>query len=173
MPKIKQPVSYPDNEIINRICMVRGQKVMADKDLAELYGVPTSRLNEAVKRNKSRFPPDFMFQLEPDEYNSLRSQIAILDDKGRGRHSKFMPYVFIEQGVAMLSSVLRSERAVQVNIQIVRVYTKMKSMLPDNKDLWLKIEEIEQALSRKDLEIDVIFETLKSMLLPNGSGKKK
>src|SRR3989337_2273357 len=99
--------------IEGRICMIRGQKVMLDSDLAELYGVPTKRLNEQVRRNISRFPSDFMFQLTDDEAKSLRSQIATLK-RGRGHHRKYLPYAFTEQGVAMLSSGLSSERAAEV-----------------------------------------------------------
>ncbi len=117
-----------------------------------------------MKRNITRFPEDFMFQLNPEEANLSRSQIATLK-KGRGSNIKYLPYVFTEQGVAMLSSVLRSERAIQVNIQIIRVYTKMKQLLLDNKDLWLKIEKIEQALVKKDNEILAIFNALKNLLI--------
>ena len=137
---------------------------MLDKDLAQMYDVPTFRLNEAVKRNITRFPEDFMFQLTLEEANLSRSQIAILK-KGKGSNIKYLPYAFTEQGVAMLSSVLRSERAIQVNIQIIRVYTKMKQLLLDNKDLWLKIEKIEQALVKKDNEVLAIFNALKNLLI--------
>ena len=146
--KSKLIATYPEGEIVNKIYIIRGQKVMLDRDLAEMYDVPTFRLNEAVKRNITRFPEDFMFQLTPEEANLSRSQIAILK-KGKGSNIKYLPYAFTELGVAMLSSVLRSERAIQVNIQIIRVYTKMKQLLLDNKDLWLKIEKIEQALVKK------------------------
>lgn len=134
---------------------------MLDNDLAEMYGVPTSRLNEAVKRNASRFPNDFMFQLSNEEWNILKSQF-VTSSKGGIRK---LPFVFTEQGVAMLSSVLRSETAIQVNIQIIRVYTRMKEILFDNKDLWLKLEKIEQALYQKDEEVKLIFDTLKKLLV--------
>ena len=162
--KSKQIASYPEGEIVNKIYIIRGQKVMLDKDLAEMYDVEAKRLNEAVRRNISRFPEDFMFQLTEEETISSRSQIATLK-KGRGSNTKYLPYVFTEQGVAMLSSVLRSERAIQVNIQIIRVYTKMKQLLLDNKDLWLKIEKIEQALVKKDNEVLAIFNALKNLLI--------
>ena len=162
--KSKQIASYPEGEIVNKIYIIRGQKVMLDKDLAQMYDVPTFRLNEAVKRNITRFPEDFMFQLTLEEANLSRSQIAILK-KGKGSNIKYLPYAFTEQGVAMLSSVLRSERAIQVNIQIIRVYTKMKQLLLDNKDLWLKIEKIEQALVKKDNEVLAIFNALKNLLI--------
>ena len=163
MPKSSLPVaSVAEETIVEKIYIIRGQKVMLDRDLAEMYGVPTFRLNEAVKRNRSRFPDDFMFQLTKDEYDSLRSQIAILK---RGKHSKYLPYAFTEQGVAMLSSVLNSETAIQVNIQIIRLFTKMKHMILDNKDLWMKIEKIEQHLLKNDEEIKTIFAYLKKLLI--------
>lgn len=155
---------FKDNEIIERIYIIRGQKVMLDKDLAEMYGVETGILNQAVKRNISRFPGDFMFQLNTDEYKSLISQIVISKKEGRGGTRK-LPFAFTEQGVAMLSSVLRSETAIQVNIQIIRVYTKMKQVLLDNKELWQKIEKIEQALLKKDEEVNGIFKLLKQLLI--------
>lgn len=141
----KQLLDIKSNEIVEKIYVVRGMKIMLDKDLAEMYGVPTFRLNEAVKRNIFRFPEDFMFQLNEGEFKNLISQFAISSWGG----TRKMPYAFTEHGVAMLSSVLRSERAIQVNIQIVRVYTRMRQMILDNKELWLKIEKIEQALVKK------------------------
>lgn len=171
MAILKKDREYGDEEIITKIFTICGLKVMLDKDLAEMYDVSTSRLNEAVKRNISRFPEDFMFQLAQIEYNFLRSQIAILE--GKGKHSKYLPYAFTEQGVAMLSSVLRSERAIQVNIQIIRVYTKMKTILLDNKELWIKIEKIEQAFSKQDESIKLIFESLKKMLVQHNKPLRK
>lgn len=111
MPKSNLPiVKVSEENILEKIYLIRGQKVMLDRDLAEMYGVEVKRLNEAVKRNTTRFPEDFMFQLSKDEYNSLRSQFATLE---KGRHSKYLPYAFTEQGVAMLSSILNSETAIQ------------------------------------------------------------
>ena len=154
---------FTDVEIVEKIFIIRGQKVMLDKDLAEMYGVETSVLNQAVKRNTSRFPHDFMFQLSNEENTFLISQIVISKKEGRGGTRK-LPYAFTEQGVAMLSSVLRSERAIQVNIQIIRVYTKMKQVLLDNKDLWMKVDKIEQSLVKKDEEVKAIFKVLKKLL---------
>ena len=116
----------PIERITNKIYLMRGMKVMLDRDLAELYDVETRTLVQAIKRNKQRFPPDFMFQLSKDEFDSLRSQIVI--SKGRGGR-RYPPYAFTEQGVAMLSSVLNSDRAIQVNIQIMRAFTKLREML--------------------------------------------
>jgi hypothetical protein len=157
----KQTPDVTTNEIVEKIYVVRGMKVMLDKDLAEMYGVETKRLKEAVRRNISRFPDDFMFELSELELNNLRSQIATSSWGGL----RYLPMAFTEQGVAMLSSVLRSERAIQVNIQIVRVYTRMRQLILDNKELWLKIEKIEQSLAKKDEEVQAIFKVLKNLLV--------
>lgn len=163
MPKSSLPIAAVSEEtIVEKIYIIRGQKVMLDRDLAQMYGVEVKRLNEAVKRNVARFPDDFMFQLTLDENNFLRSQIATLE---KGKHSKYLPYAFTEQGVAMLSSVLNSETAIQVNIQIIRLFTKMKQLILDNKDLWMKIEKIEQHLLKNDDEIKIIFAYLKKLLI--------
>jgi hypothetical protein len=164
MPKSDLPVMVSEENIVEKIYLIRGQKVMLDRDLAEMYGVPTFRLNEAVKRNITRFPEDFMFQLTEIEFKSLISQIAISKNKGRGGTRK-LPYVFTEQGVAMLSSVLNSETAIQVNIQIIRLFTKMKQLILDNKDLWMKIEKIEQHLVKNDEELKTVFAYLKKLLV--------
>lgn len=131
----------PVELIGQRIYLLRGQKVMLDSDLAELYRVPTFRLNEAVKRNQERFPEDFMFQLLKEEAASLTSQIA-MSNKGRGGR-RTLPYAFTEHGVAMLSSVLNSERAVQMNILIVRAFVKLREVLATHRDLARKMERLE------------------------------
>ena len=128
-------------QVQNLIYEIRGIKVMLDSDLAKLYEIPTYRLNEAVKRNISRFPSNFMFQLGKDEYGSLISQIAI-SKKGRGGR-RTMPYVFTEQGVAMLSSVLNSETAIQINIQIMNTFVQMRHWALENKDLARRVSELE------------------------------
>jgi len=132
----------PAQLIERRIYLIRGQRIMLDSDLAELYQVPTKALNQAVRRNAPRFPPDFMFQLAEEEATALRSQFVTLET-GRGRHSKYAPLVFTELGVAMLSSVLNSERAVQMNILIMRAFVKLRELLATNKDLARKLEHIE------------------------------
>lgn len=152
---------FTDGEIVEKIYIIRGMKVMLDRDLADMYAVQTRDLNKAVKRNMSRFPEDFMFQLTKDEASNLMFQIGTSSWGG----TRKLPFAFTEQGVAMLSSVLRSERAIQVNIQIIRVYTKMKQLLLDNKELWLKIEKIERALLKKDEEVQAIFKLLKNLLV--------
>ena len=113
-----------DKELAKKVLYIRGKQVMLDRDLADLYGVLNKVLNQAVKRNLSRFPSDFMFQLTKDEYDFLRSQFVTLE--GKGRHSKYLPHIFTEHGVLMLSSVLRSDTAIQMNVQIIRVFIKMR-----------------------------------------------
>jgi len=149
-----------ESGIVEKIFLIRSQKVMLDKDLAEMYSVEVKRLNEAVKRNITRFPEDFMFQLSAEEWIHLKSQIATSSWGGVRK----LPFVFTEQGVAMLSSVLNSETAIQVNIQIIRVFTKMKQMLLDNKELFLKIEKIEKKLTEHDKDLQNIFTILKKLL---------
>lgn len=166
MPKAKEAiVEITEQLIIDRVHIIRGIKVMLDKDLAEMYGVQTSALNQAVKRNSLRFPDDFMFQVSQKEFESLISQSVISKQVGRSGTRK-LPYAFTEQGVVMLSSVLNSEIAIQVNIEIIRVFIKMKQLLLDNKDLYLKIEKIENKLTAHDEDIQNIFVILKKLLQP-------
>jgi phage regulator Rha-like protein len=150
-------------EIGRRIYFIRGHRIMLDNDLAELYEVPAKRLNEQVRRNLSRFPGDFMFQLSREEYEFLRSQFATLET-GRGKHRKYLPYVFTEQGVAMLSSVLNSDRAVQVNIAIIRAFVKLREMLETNKDLAKKIDQLESKFLRHDHQFKVVFEAIRQLM---------
>ena len=133
--------SVPAEVVTRRIYIIRGQRVMLDSDLAELYRVETKALNQAVRRTPDRFPEDFMFQLTGEEAAALRSQIVTLE-KGRGRYSKYAPLAFTEHGVAMLSSVLKSQRAVQMSILIVRAFVKLRELLATNKDLARKIEQM-------------------------------
>lgn len=147
----------PDETVINKIYLIRNEKVMLDSDLAELYGVETKRLNEQVKRNIDRFPDDFMFQLTETEFENLKSQIATSSWGGR----RTLPYAFTEHGVLMLSSVLNSDLAIKVNIQIMRVYTKIRNMLATHKDLLLKFEQFETKFADHDDKIMLIFEYLK------------
>lgn len=159
--------------ILTKIYFIRGQKVMLDKDLAELYNVETRVFNQAVKRNSNRFPEDFMFQLTlEEEEERSRSQSVILN-KGRGSNTKYLPYAFTEMGVAMLSSILNSELAIKVNIQIVRLFTRMREMLSTHKDILLKLEEIEKKVNTHDQEIQVIFEYLKQLLNPPNPPRRR
>jgi len=151
----------PIERIEQRIFLIRGQKVMLDRDLAELYGVETFNLNKAVKRNLGRFPEDFMFQLTKPEYDALRFQFGMLK---RGAHSKYLPYAFTENGVAMLSSVLRSERAIQVNIVIMRAFTRLRQILASHKELARKVEELERKYGKHELEITTVFKVLKKLM---------
>jgi len=151
-----------DEMIVTKIYLLRGQKVMLDEDLAELYQVPTGRLNEQVKRNIARFPADFMFQLTKEEFENLKSQNATSSWGGRRK----LPSAFTEHGVLMLSSVLNSERAVSVNIQIMRIYTKMREMLMTNQEILLKLEQLERQTFQNSDDIQMIFTALKELLNP-------
>ena len=157
-------LAIPDEVVISKIYLIRNHKVMLDVDLAELYQVGTKRLNEQVRRNLDRFPDDFMFQLTDQEWESLRSQIAT-SKKGRGGR-RYAPFAFTEHGVLMLSSVLNSERAIQVNIQIMRIYTKIKGMVLDHKDILLKLEKLERKISKHEENFKVVFTYLKELLNP-------
>ena len=146
--------------IVNKIYFIRGQKVMLDEDLADLYQVETKRLNEQVKRNSERFPEDFMFQLTTEEYEYLKSQIATSNWGGRRK----LPFAFSEQGVAMLSSVLNSSIAINVNIRIIRVFTKMREIMFTNKDVLLKLEQLEKEVTKNKHDVTLIFQALKQLL---------
>ena len=148
--------------IESKIYFIRGQKVMIDSDLAEMYGVETRRLKEQVKRNRDRFPEDFMFELTAKEAEDFsRSQFAILK---RGYNIKYLPYVFTEHGVLMLSSILRSKQATDVNIRIMRVYSKMKELLMLNKDILFKLEKLERSSDKHDKDIQIIFSYIKKLI---------
>jgi len=160
----------PREVIENKIYLVRGQKVMLARDLANLYGVSTKRLNEQVKRNLKRFPGDFMFKLTKEEIgmfktgvSNSRSQIATLK---QGQNIKYLPYVFTEQGVAMLSSVLNSERAIQVNIAIMRAFVKLRQILSSHKELASKLSELEMRLEKHGEDICAIFEAIRQLMAP-------
>jgi hypothetical protein len=135
--------------IERKIFLIRGHKVMFDSELAQLYGVKTKVLLQSVKRNRSRFPSDFMFQISEDENEILRSQFVTLKETGSGRHRKYLPYVFTENGVAMLSSIIRSDRAIQVNIHIMRTFTKLRRWLATHRDLREKLERLERKVDKK------------------------
>ncbi len=165
-------VSLPVEVIKGKIYLIRGQKVLLDGDLAEMYGVETKRLNEQVRRNQARFPADFMFQLAKEEYEALRSHFATLK-KGRGEHRKFLPYVFTEQGVAMLSSVLNSERAIQVNIAIMRAFVQMRELASTNRALARRLEELEKKYDRHDKQLIEVFDAIRSLTaLPEPKKRK-
>ncbi len=155
-------VIVPVGLISERIFLIRGIKVMLDADLAEIYGVPTMRLNEQVKRNRDRFPSDFMFQLTKEEAGCLISQIAISKNGRGGRRN--LPYAFTEHGVSMLSSVLNSKRAVQINILIIRAFIRIREILASNKELSYKIEELEREQKLQNKHINTIYSILGKFL---------
>lgn len=150
----------PVELIERRIYVIRGQKVMLDRDLAGLYNVPTFRLNEAVKRNRNRFPEDFMFQLTPDETGSLTSQIAMSNGRG-GRRT--LPYAFTEHGVAMLSSVLHSERAVQMNILIIRAFMKLRALVAGHTALARRIERLEATQRDQGTVLSIVVNDIETL----------
>ncbi|HZV47238.1 MAG TPA: ORF6N domain-containing protein [Thermodesulfovibrionales bacterium] len=162
----------PVELIEKKIYLIRGHKVMLDSDLAELYGVATKVLLQAVKRNLNRFPEDFMFLSKYQDVAALRSQIVTLK-KGRGEHRKYLPYIFTEQGVAMLSSVLNSDRAVQVNIAIMRAFVKLREMLSTNKELAHKLAQLERKIEKHDDEIKLIFDAIRELMRPPEPKKRK
>jgi ORF6N domain len=153
----------PIERIAQRTRHLRGEKVLFDSDLAQLYGVTTGNLNKAVNRNRHRFPSDFMFQLTAEEAKRLIFQFGISKSRGGRRH---MPYAFTEQGVAMLSSVLKSERAVKVNIAIMRAFVNMRRMLETNRELARKFSELERRVGKHDEEIAAIIEAIRQLMAP-------
>jgi len=160
MVKGSNQVAIPDELITSKIYIIRDKKVMLDEDLAELYGVTTGNLNKAVSRNNARFPEDFMFQLTKKEFDILLFQIGRSSWGGR----RTPPYAFTEQGVAMLSGVLNSARAIKVNIQIMRVFTKVREILMDNMSIRLEIEEIKKQLVNHDKNIELVFSYLDELI---------
>jgi len=161
----------PTEQIERLILLIRGHKVMLDTDLAVLYGVETRVLVQAVKRNSNRFPTDFMFQLSDEEANLLRSQIVISKNRRGGR--RYLPYVFTEQGVAMLSSVLNSERAVEINIEIMRAFVRLREMILSNKDLARKLDALEHKLESHDVHIRSLFEAIRQLMAPPEPTKRR
>ncbi len=154
-------LAAPDVE--NAIFLIRSQRVMLDRDLAALYGVRTSNLNKAVKRNLDRFPGDFMFQLTVEEAESLRFQSGILK---RGQHYKYLPSAFTEQGVAMLSGILRSHRAVQVNVAMMRAFVRLREALSLHKELAYQLAELERKIESHDAGIHSLFEAIRQLMAP-------
>lgn len=154
--------------IESQIFLIRGQKVMLDKDLADLYEVEAKVLNQAVKRSLDRFPGDFMFQLTAEEVARLRSQIVTLKT-GRGQHRKYLPYAFTEQGVAMLSSVLRSKRAVMVNVEIMRAFVRLRQMLGAHADLARKLAALER---KYDSQFKAVFDAIRELMTPPPAKKR-
>lgn len=159
----------PVEVIERRIYLIRGQRVMLDKDLAELYQVQTFNLNKAVKRNIDRFPDDFMFTLSQEEAHDLRFQIGMSKRKGSGGR-RYLPNVFTQEGVAMLSSVLRSDRAVQVNISIMRAFVRLRELLASNKELAAKLYALEK---KYDGQFRIVFQAIRKLMEPPASTKSR
>lgn len=161
--------------LVARIRTIRGHKVLLASDLAELYGVETRALVQAVKRNLDRFPGDFAFQLTEQELTVLRSQIVILDEatsrrQGRGKYAKYVPYAFTEQGVAMLSSVLKSKQAVRVNVEIMRAFVRLRDLIGHNRDLAKRLDDLE---SKYDRQFKVVFDAIRELMTPPASAPKR
>lgn len=160
-----------DEVIMNKIYAIRGQKVMIDRDLAALYEVETRILKQAVRRNIDRFPKDFMFEMNKKEFENWRSHFVTSDEDKQGlRHA---PFCFTEQGVTMLACTLNSKRAIEMNIQIIRIFTRMKEMLLTHKDILLQLQKIEKKLTAHDGDIQLIFEYLKKLLNPPQEPRKR
>lgn len=155
-----------------KILIIRGHKVMLDSDLAALYGVPTKSLIQAVKRNTERFPDDFAFVLTNKEVTCLRSQIVTSKREGRGGR-RTLPYVFTEQGVAMLSSILKSDRAIQVNIAIMRTFVKLREIMLRDKELSLRLYQLETKVGKHDEEISAIFDAIRELMAPPARPKRE
>jgi hypothetical protein len=157
---MEKSLIVPDEIVMNQIYFIRNQKVMLDKELAELYQVTTGVLNQAVQRNIKRFPSDFMFQLTEQEWSTLKSQIVTSSWGGR----RTLPYVFTEQGVAMLSGILNSDRAIAVNIQIMRIFIRIRQMFIDNTELRLEVEKIKGKLDNQDKNMEIVFRYLDELI---------
>ncbi len=162
----------PAERIEHAILTIRGQRVMLDADLAALYQVETGALNRAVKRNAERFPPDFMFQMTAEEAESLRCQFGILK-AGRGQHRKYLPHVFTEQGVAMLSSVLRSARAVAVNIEIMRAFVRLRRLMAFEAEIRQRFEAIEHKAGEQDAWIAYLYQAIEDLMKPPAPEPKR
>lgn len=156
--------TLPDAVIVSKIYVIRGQKVMIDRDLAELYGVDTKALKQAVRRNAERFPDDFMFEMTEKEFKRWSKEHLTLSADIRGL--RYAPFCFTEQGVTMLSCVLSSRQAIEVNIKIIRIFAKMREMMLTHKDILLKMEKLEKNLNQHDDDIKVIFDYMKELLEP-------
>jgi hypothetical protein len=182
MPENRSLVS--EQQIANAVLTVRGERVLLDVDLAALYGVSTKTLNQAVRRNLSRFPPDFMFQLTNEEFENWRSQIVISNDAAsnrsrivtgsqKHRDPRYAPYAFTEQGVAMLSSVLRSARAVQVNIEIMRTFVRLRRVLAVSSDLAKHLDEVEKRLGSHDEQFVQVIRAIRQLMEPPPSKRRR
>jgi hypothetical protein len=164
-------ISVPDEVIVSKIYLIRDQKVMIDRDLAGLYGVETKRLKEAVRRNMERFPEDFMFEMDEWEFKSWREDNVSSQEDRQGL--RYAPFCFTEQGVTMLSCILNSSTAIEVNIRVIRIFTKLREMVLAHKDILLKLEQIERRVGQHDDDIKLIFDYLKELLTPKTESMRK
>lgn len=171
MAKSTTLVTIVEEAIIDKIYIVRNKKVMMDRDLAELYGVETKVLKQAVRRNTARFPADFMFEMNKAELKNWRSQNVTSKNDKQGL--RYAPFCFTEQGVTMLSCILNSKRAIAVNIQIIRVFSKMREMLLTHKDILLKLEQLEKQVTQNSEDIQMIFTALKQLLNPTQQPRER
>ena len=168
---MSKELQIPDEVIASKIYEIRGRKVMVDRDLAELFGVETRVLKQAVRRNIKRFPEDFMFEMSREEFADWRSQFVMSNSDRKGL--RYAPFCFTEQGVTMLSCVLNSDRAIKMNIQIIRIFVQLREMLLTHKDLLLKMEEIEKKVSGQDEKIKLIFDYLKKFIQQQNTPRKQ
>ncbi|MBL4754721.1 MAG: ORF6N domain-containing protein [Flavobacteriales bacterium] len=166
---MSEKLIIPDEVVISKIYYMRDQKVMLDSDLSELYGVETRVLNQQVKRNEDRFPDDFMFQLTDEEWSNLKAQNEMPSWGGRRK----LPFVFTEHGVLMLSSVLNSKKAIAVNIQIMRIFTKLREMLLTHKDLLLEMEALRKKVQGQDDRVEMIYKYLLQFIKEEQTPRKK
>jgi hypothetical protein len=164
-------ISVPDEIIEHKIYQIRDLKVMIDRDLAILYGVETKVLKQAVKRNADRFPEDFMFEMTKDELINWRSQFVTSNSDIMGL--RYAPYCFTEQGVTMLSCILNSKRAIEVNIRIIRVFTRMRALILSHHDILLKLDQLERQINQNSAEIQMIFDALKQLINPPAEPRKR
>ncbi len=156
--------------VVSRIYIVRNHRVMLDSDLAELYGVPTRVFNQAVKRNKERFPADFMFQLTDGEYDSLRSQIVISNQRG-GR--RYLPYAFTEHGAIMAATILNSQRAIEMSVFVVRAFVQLRDLLSSHKQLSSRLDDLERKLASHDRDITMIINAIRNLITPPSQKKRQ
>jgi hypothetical protein len=171
MAKKQTEIQVHDEMLTSKIYIIRNQKVMVDRDLAGLYGVETKKLKQAVKRNINRFPTDFMFEMNKIEFENWRSQFVTSNSEKMGL--RYAPFCFTEQGVAMLSSVLNSERAIKVNIQIMRVFTQLRRAVSENTELKLEIEQIKKKLANHGQNIELVFRYLDELIEKKDKPRKK
>ncbi len=172
MEKKETALIIPDEIVMNKIYVIRGQKVMLDRDLATLYGVETKQLKRQVNRNIERFPKDFMFEMTKEEFENWRSQFGTSNSSDK-MGLRYAPYVFTEHGVLMLSSVLNSPKAIQVNIQIMRVFTRIRQALTDNTELRLAIEKLEKKTDNNTKNIEVVFQYVDELMEKNENPKPR